>query len=122
MSVRPEICSGIEMPLDYQHRTGNGLRRLHDKMILKNSGMSNLGNEILCFVEARRWTRRLSMRECIDPGCGPVRGNPNYHCGIKSREGDYRKSFDIGLQGCHRSPVIIAKRAGLRQQKYPEGV
>ena len=58
------------MPVDYQRRTGNGLRRLHDKMILKNSGMSNLGNEILCFVEARRWTRRLSMRECIDPGCG----------------------------------------------------
>jgi hypothetical protein len=110
------------MPVDYQRRTGNGLRRLHDKMTLKNSRMAHLGNEVFRFVQGSRWTRCLTVRKRIDPGCGPVRGNPNYHCGIKNREGDYRKSFDIGLRGCHRSPVIIAKRAALRQQKYPDGL
>jgi hypothetical protein len=61
------------MPVYCQHRTGNGLRRLHDKMTLENSRMTELGNEALRFVEAGRRTRRLSMRERIDPGCGPVR-------------------------------------------------
>jgi hypothetical protein len=110
------------MPVDYQRRAGNGLRRLDDKMTLKEPWMAHLGHEALCFVEARRWARRLAMRKRIDPGCGPVRRNPDHHCGVKSREGDYRKSFDIGLRGSHRSSVIIAKRAGLRQQKYPEGL
>jgi hypothetical protein len=37
----------------------------------------------------------------------------------KSREGDYRKSIDVGLQRYHRSSMIIAKMAGFRQQNYP---
>jgi hypothetical protein len=121
VSVGPEFWSRVEMPVDNQRRTGNGLRRLHDKMTLKNSRMAHLGNEVLRFVEGSQRTRCLTVRERVDPGCSPVRRNPNYHCGIKNREGDHRKSFDIGLRGCHRSSVIIAKTAALRQQKYPEG-
>jgi hypothetical protein len=61
------------MPVDYQHRTGNGLGRLHDKMALEKSRMPDLGNKVLRFVDGSRWTRRLTMRERIDPDCGPVR-------------------------------------------------
>jgi hypothetical protein len=121
VTIRPELWSGIEVPVDYKHRPCNGLRRLDHKMILKNSRMTNLGHEVLRFVETRRWTRRLPMRERIDPDRSPVRGNPNDHCGIENRECNYRKSFDVGLRGCHRSSVMIPKMAGFREQNYPEG-
>jgi hypothetical protein len=70
------------MPVDYQRDAGDSLWRLHDKMILKNSWVTDLRNEVLCFFEARRWARRLPMREGIDPDGSPVRGNSNNHCGI----------------------------------------
>ena len=119
MAIRPEIGGCVKMPVDDKCRTGNSLRSLYDKMILKNSRVANLWDEVFGFVEGSGWTRCLTMRERIDPGCSPVRGNPNYHCGVKSREGDYRKSIDIGLQRYHRSSLIIAKTAGFRQQNYP---
>jgi len=56
MSVRPEIRGCVEMPVDYQRRTGNSLRRLHDKMILKNSRVADLGNKVFGFVDGSGWT------------------------------------------------------------------
>jgi len=44
------------MPVDYQRRTGNSLRRLHDKMILKNSRVADLGNKVFGFVDGSGWT------------------------------------------------------------------
>ena len=42
------------MSVNGQHRTGNGLRRLHDEMALKQSRMAYLWNEDLGFIEGIR--------------------------------------------------------------------
>jgi hypothetical protein len=50
----PEIRRRVEMPVDGQYRTGNGLWRLYDKMALKQPGMAYLGDEDLRFIDGIR--------------------------------------------------------------------
>ena len=110
------------MTINDEHRPGDGLRRLHNKMALKHSWMvTDLGGEWLRFDQGRRGIRMLPMRKGVDPRSRPVGRDFNHHCGVEDRERNDRQSFDMGMLGCHRSALMIAKTAGLRQQKYPEG-